>query len=80
MIPHTLVLKPRLVIHRVYNGYWFWGRPSVYDLWQDLRTVSSEIRPDWDLARPGLREAWNAGDRSPFHGWNKRQGPKRGAT
>src|SRR6185312_11890604 len=22
MIPHTLVLKPGLVIHSVYNGYW----------------------------------------------------------
>jgi peroxiredoxin len=27
MIPHTLVLKPGLVIHTVYNGYWYWGRP-----------------------------------------------------
>ena len=24
MIPHTLVLKPGLVVHSVYNGYWFW--------------------------------------------------------
>src|ERR1700750_674379 len=31
MIPHTLVLKPGLVIHRIYNGYWFWGRPSLVD-------------------------------------------------
>ena len=23
MIPHTLVLKPGLVIHSLYNGYWF---------------------------------------------------------
>ena len=69
MIPHTLVLKPGLVIHTVYNGYWFWGRPSVDDLWHDLRVASSEIRPDWDLSKPGLREAWDAGDRSLFHGW-----------
>ncbi len=48
MIPHTLVLKPGLVIHRIYNGYWFWGRPSITDLWHDLRSVTSEIRPDWD--------------------------------
>jgi len=72
MIPYTLVLKPGLVIHRIYNGYWFWGRPSFYDLWHDLREVSREIRPDWDLAKPGLREAWAAGDLSHFHGWNKR--------
>jgi len=29
MVPHTLVLKPGLVVHSVYNGYWFWGRPFV---------------------------------------------------
>lgn len=71
MIPHTVVLKPGLVIHSVYNGYWFWGRPSVADLWSDLREVTREIRPDWDLSKPGLREAWEAGDYSAFHGWNK---------
>jgi peroxiredoxin len=41
MIPHTLVLKPGLVTYSIYNGYWFWGRPSVVDLWHDLRTFSS---------------------------------------
>ena len=75
MIPHTLVLKPGLVIHSIYNGYWFWGRPSVVDLWRDLRAVTSEIRPDWDLSTPGLREAWDGGEFSRFHGWNKRLGP-----
>jgi hypothetical protein len=72
MIPHTLVLKPGLVIFRIYNGYWFWGRPSIVDLWHDLRVVTSEIRSDWDLSAPGLRDDWNAGDLSRFHGWNKR--------
>jgi peroxiredoxin len=80
MVPHTLVLKPGLVIHRIYNGYWFWGRPSVVDLWHDLREASSEVRPDWDLSRPGLREAWDAGDLSPFHGWNKRGSREAPAT
>ena len=37
----------------------------------DLRTVMSEVRPDWDLSAPGLREAWDKGDLSRFHGWNK---------
>ncbi len=41
-------------------------------LWRDLRVVTSEIRADWDLSRPGLREAWDAGDLSHFHGWNKK--------
>ena len=76
MIPHTLVLKPGLVIHSIYNGYWFWGRPSVHDLWRDLREASREIRPDWDLSAPGLRAAWDAGDRSPFHGWSRQSGSR----
>ena len=73
MIPYTFVLKPGLVIHSMYNGYWFWGRPSLDDLWRDLRAASSECRPDWDLSKPGLREAWAAGDYSSFHGYDKRQ-------
>ena len=71
MIPHTLVLRPDLVVHRIYNGYWFWGRPSVEDLRQDLRAVMRECRPDWDLSTPGLRQAWDAGDLTFFHGWNR---------
>jgi len=70
MIPHTLVLEPGLVIHKIYNGYWFWGRPSTADLWQDLREVFSKVRPDWDLSAPGLRENWD-GDKTlhyPYKG------------
>src|SRR3982751_4006517 len=72
MIPHTLVLKPGLVLHSVYNGYWFWARPSVDELRQDLRAVTREIRPDWDLSAPGLREAWDAGAHRASRGWNRR--------
>jgi hypothetical protein len=54
------------VIHSVYNGYWFWGRPSIDDRWRDLREATREIRPDWDQSAPGLREAWEAGNRSSF--------------
>jgi len=75
MIPHTLVLGPRLVIYSIYNGYWFWGRPSVVDLWHDLRSLFQEIRPDWDLGAPGLREAWEARDFRPFHGWDRKARP-----
>jgi peroxiredoxin len=73
MIPHTLVLRPGLVVHSIYNGYWFWGRPSIEDLRRDLRAATQEIRPDWDLSTPGLREAWDAGDLAAFHGWNRRR-------
>jgi hypothetical protein len=39
---------------------------------RDLRAVTAETRPDWDLGIPGLRQAWDAGDLSTFHGRNKR--------
>ena len=71
MIPHTFVLKPGLVIHTIYNGYWFWGRPSFEDLRKDLREVTREARPDWNLAGPGLRAAWDAGDRSRHYPYPK---------
>jgi peroxiredoxin len=67
MIPHTLVLRLGLVIHSVYNGYWFWGRPSNEDLRRDLREVTRDIRPDWDITLPELRCAWEAGDHSRFY-------------
>jgi peroxiredoxin len=73
-IPHTFVLEPGLVIYKIYNGYWFWGRPSTDELWQDLRAVSQRIRPDWDLGAPGLREAWDAGDRKTFYPYTGEKG------
>ena len=63
MIPHTLVLKPGLEVYTIYNGYWFWGRPSPAELWQDLRAVTRSIRPDWDLSDAEMRANWD-GDRS----------------
>lgn len=51
-----MVPKPGLVIHSMYNGYWFWGWLSFAGLYRDLREVTREIRPDWGLATPGLRE------------------------
>ena len=57
MIPHTLVLKPGRVIHRIYNGYWFWGRPSFYELWRDLREVferAARLGPGSARTSPGV--------------------------
>lgn len=62
-IPYTFVLEPGLVINKIYNGYWFWGRPSADDLWHDMREIFRKVRPDWDLSTPGLREAWDKGDK-----------------
>ncbi len=67
MIPHTLVLRPGLEIHSIYNGYWFWGRPSVEDLRRDLREVTMEIRPDWNISAAGMREEWDAHNKRRFY-------------
>jgi peroxiredoxin len=71
MIPHTLVLEPGLVVYKIYNGYWYFGRPTIDELRLDLRAVLMKCRPDWDLARPELKEAWARGDKSRFYPYGK---------
>jgi peroxiredoxin len=59
-VPHTLVLAPGLVIETVYVGYWYWGRPSPYQLWEDLQAMFRRIKPDFDPTVPAVREGWLA--------------------
>jgi hypothetical protein len=59
-VPHTLVLAPGLVIDKVYVGYWFWGRPSAYQLWQDLQDLFRRVKPDFDPTTAEARAAWEA--------------------
>ena len=51
-VPAVFVLRPDLSVHRHYDGYWFWGRPTLDELTRDLREVSAQIRPDWDAPTP----------------------------
>ena len=53
-------------IFKISNGYWYWGRPSIEELRADLREIRRSVNPDWDLAAPGLREAWERGERDKF--------------
>jgi peroxiredoxin len=71
MVPHTVVLEPGRVVHKIYMGYWFFGRPTVEELRHDLRAVTQKCRPDWDLADPKLREAWGRGEESRFYPYGK---------
>ncbi|AOB25713.1 MULTISPECIES: peroxiredoxin-like family protein [Bordetella] len=66
MVPHTLLLAPGLEIRRIWNGYYYWGRPSTAELHDALREVTRDIRPDWDLSDPELKRRWAAGDKSAF--------------
>ena len=71
MIPHTIVLEPGLVVYKVYMGYWFFGRPTVEELRQDLRAVLMKCRPDWDITTPELKAAWADGHKDTFYPYGK---------
>jgi peroxiredoxin len=71
MIPHTIVLEPGLVIYKIYMGYWFFGRPTLEELRQDLRAVLRKCRPDWDITMPELKAAWEQGRKDIFHPYGK---------
>ncbi len=44
--PYTFVLRPDLTIHKIYNGWFFVGRPTIEELRYDLRTMM-ETRSDY---------------------------------
>jgi peroxiredoxin len=71
MIPHTIVLEPGLVVFKIYNGYWFFGRPTVEELRQDLRAVLTKCRPDWNITKPELKAAWARGEKDRFFPYGK---------
>jgi peroxiredoxin len=47
--PAAFTLFPDLEVHRAYNGYWYWGRPTHEELRRDLREITALIRDDWEL-------------------------------
>ena len=71
MIPHTIVLEPGLVVYKIYVGYWFFSRPTVEELRQDLRAVLMKCRPDWDITKPEFKAAWAEGRKEMFYPYGK---------
>ena len=71
MIPHTIVLEPNLVVHKIYMGYWFFGRPTVEELRQDLRAVIKKCRPDCDITTTEMKAAWEQGGKEMFWPYGK---------
>lgn len=47
-VPAVFTLAPDLTVHRAYDGYWFWGRPTAEELRRDMRELSRAVRPDWE--------------------------------
>ncbi len=71
MIPHTFVLEPGLKIYKIYNGYWYWGRPSTAELHQDLREITKKYRPDFKIDTPEMKKKWESGQRDDFYPYGK---------
>jgi peroxiredoxin len=71
MIPHTIVLEPGLIVFKIYNGYWYFGRPTIEELRQDLRAVLKKCRPDWDITSPEMKAAWERGEKARFYPYGK---------
>lgn len=71
MVPYTIVLEPSLVINKIYNGYWFFGRPTVEELRQDLRAIRRKCRPDWDITTSELKAAWQPGRKDLLYPYRK---------
>ena len=59
-VPHTVILSPGLKIEKVHVGYWFWGRPTIYQLWEDLQAMFRRIKPDFDPTVDEIRREWLA--------------------
>jgi peroxiredoxin len=51
-VPAVFTLFPDRTVHRAYDGYWFWGRPTLEELRQDMRAISRAVRADWEAPTP----------------------------
>ena len=51
-VPAVFTLFPDRTVHRTYDGYWFWGRPTLEELRQDMRAITQAVRPDWAAPTP----------------------------
>jgi peroxiredoxin len=45
-IPYTFILDSDRTIYKIYNGWWYLGRPTSEEIRMDLRALMSQ-RPDW---------------------------------
>jgi peroxiredoxin len=59
-IPYTFVLDAERVIQKIYNGWWYVGRPTVEELRKDLRALMARRRDWWyDGAPPPYAQVIN---------------------
>jgi peroxiredoxin len=66
MIPHVIVLEPGLVIYKVYNGYWFFGRPTMEDLRQACAPLPGNAGRTGTSQRPNSKPRGSRAARNCF--------------
>lgn len=54
-IPYTFILNRDRTIYKIYNGWWFVGRPTAEEIRMDLRALMIQ-RHDWVYPRSGKNE------------------------
>jgi peroxiredoxin len=47
-LPYCFVVEPDLTIAAIFNGYWYWGRPTNEELRQALRDILRRTESTWD--------------------------------
>jgi len=47
-IPYAFSLLPDLSVHRIYNGWYYVGRPTNEELRADMRAMTQQCRADYD--------------------------------
>lgn len=47
--PYVFVLLPDLTISAAWNGYWYWGRPTLEELRLALRLATRQLRSEWEV-------------------------------
>jgi hypothetical protein len=67
-------LEPGIVVFKIYNGYCFFGRPTIEELRQDLRVVLRKCRPDSAVTSPELKADWKRGAHNGFYPYGKTYG------
>lgn len=48
-VPFTFALLPDMTIHRIFNGWYFVGRPTPEELRQTIRQMVDRSAPDLDF-------------------------------
>ncbi len=49
-VPFTFALLPDLTIHRIFNGWYFVGRPTPHEMRVAIREMTALIHDDTDCA------------------------------